>query len=291
MIKQWSLSTAAVAFGLMSSLAWAQSGTHVSGHRTGSNAKQAVKSGQRASGSHVSGHRTGNHQTETRMSSQRNRSRSMAGNRSSARQRYGAASTHRRNRASANARSSAALSPRLFMTKAAQINIGEIRGGQLALTRALNANVREYAQHMIEEHNSANRLLKQLAASERVKLPNDTDRKHKAIANRLAKFHGSQFDRAYMRAMVQGHQDAVRLFERQAANGNDPEVRAYASRMLPALREHLIIAQRLYNTRAVQTGEKMRAPMKMNLNNNASGEGGQPNGGQTNMDEHAGHDH
>jgi len=145
---------------------------------------------------------------------------------------------------------------RQFMMKAAHINIGEVKGGELAQTRAVNAYVRDYAQHMIEDHSSANMKLKQLASSEGVNLPNDTDQKHKVVANRLAKLSGAPFDRAYMLAMVRGHKEAIMIFQNQAKNGRDPEIRSFAAGMIPGLRMHLSMAQDIYNSRSVQRGAK-----------------------------------
>jgi putative membrane protein len=177
------------------------------------------------------------------------------------------------------ARRSRSNPDRLFMVKAAHINIGEVKGGQLALTRAVNASVRDYAQMMIRDHSQANVQLKRLAAQEGVRLPNDTDQKHKALANRLAKLSGAPFDRAFMQAMVQGHRNAIALFTNEAQNGRDPQVRAWASATLPALRKHLQHAQQLANSRAVRTGEKM-TPAPRTDGMNGQGQGGGDQGGQ-----------
>lgn len=167
---------------------------------------------------------------------------------------------------------------RTFMVQAAQINIGEVQGGRLAHTRAVNASVRDYAQMLIEDHSSANNQLKRLAAQKGVNLPNDTDRKHKAVANRLAKFSGAPFDRAYTRAMVIGHQQAIALFQRYLRTGTDPDVRSYAAKMLPGLRKHLHHARQLANSRAVRTGEKMSPGANMNMGGTGRGAGGERGG-------------
>lgn len=153
--------------------------------------------------------------------------------------------------------SAPATGERQFLMKAAHINIAEVKTGELAQTRAVNAQVRDYAQMMIEDHSSANNQLKRLAANEGFRLPNDTDRKHKAVANRLARLSGAPFDRAYMNAMVKGHQEAIMLFRQQARNGRDPDVRRWAATMLPGLQKHLQLARRLATSRAVVTGAKM----------------------------------
>ena len=66
----------------------------------------------------------------------------------------------------------------------------------------------------------------------------------KAVAE-LAALQGAEFDRRYMEAMLKDHQESVRLFERQAKNGEDPELKALAAKTLPQLQAHLQKAQQI----------------------------------------------
>lgn len=60
---------------------------------------------------------------------------------------------------------------------------------------------------------------------------------------KLMRLSGAQFDSAFMRQQVQHHQKDVAEFERMATNSSDSEVRAWAAKTLPTLREHLSQAQ------------------------------------------------
>ena len=44
---------------------------------------------------------------------------------------------------------------------------------------------------------------------------------------------------------VSAHKDAVSLFERYSKDGDNPDLKAFASKTLPALKEHLQMAQNL----------------------------------------------
>lgn len=48
---------------------------------------------------------------------------------------------------------------------------------------------------------------------------------------------GAEFDRAYMNMTVSDHSKAIQLYQK-AANSNDADIRAFAVKMLPALRQH-----------------------------------------------------
>ena len=39
--------------------------------------------------------------------------------------------------------------------------------------------------------------------------------------------------------LEKSHRESINLFEREANEGSDPELKAFASKTLPALREHL----------------------------------------------------
>lgn len=56
---------------------------------------------------------------------------------------------------------------------------------------------------------------------------------------------GAAFDRGFMEAQVKAHQEAIALFEAQANGGGDAELKAFAQKQLPALRNHLKQAQDL----------------------------------------------
>ena len=56
---------------------------------------------------------------------------------------------------------------------------------------------------------------------------------------------GAEFDRAYIDAMVADHKKTVALFEAESQNGNDPEIKAFATKTLPVLRKHLEVVTAL----------------------------------------------
>jgi putative membrane protein len=71
------------------------------------------------------------------------------------------------------------------------------------------------------------------------------DPKHKAASDKLSRLSGADFDREYMRMMVKDHAKKVEMFEREATKGKDPDVKAWAAKTLPTVREHLQMARDL----------------------------------------------
>ena len=63
------------------------------------------------------------------------------------------------------------------------------------------------------------------------------------MASKLTNLSGAEFDRAYTDEMVQAHQRAVQLFEDVSHTAGDPDLKAFAAKVLPTLRHHLEMAQ------------------------------------------------
>jgi putative membrane protein len=132
-----------------------------------------------------------------------------------------------------------------FMTKAAQANMAEVELGKLGAEKGQKAEVKQYGQHMVDDHSKANKELQELASQEGATLPTYVDPTHKAAKARLEKLSGEAFDRAFAAQMVKDHQAAVAMFRTQARTGKDPEVKAWAEKTLPNLEEHLKQARAL----------------------------------------------
>lgn len=139
----------------------------------------------------------------------------------------------------AGANSDLKHSDKSFMEKAAKAGQKEVAVSQIALERATNPKVREFAQMMVDDHGQANGELTQLASGRGLALPVTTVKTDKWTDKKAA-----NFDKDYVDEMVDDHQEAVSLFEK-AAKSDDPAVAAFAQRYLPKLQEHLAHAKQL----------------------------------------------
>jgi len=142
-----------------------------------------------------------------------------------------------------------------FVKKAAQGGLAEVELGQMATQKAASEDVKKFGQRMVDDHSRANDQLKQVAEQKHIDIPTELNAKDKATKARLEKLSGEQFDRAYMRDMVQDHRKDVSEFERASKTAKDPAVKSFAEQTLPTLREHLKEAQRI-----APTQQKTSAP-------------------------------
>ena len=124
-------------------------------------------------------------------------------------------------------------------------NMAEVETGKLALEKAQDPKVKEFAQHMVDDHGKMLDEVKQLAQSKGVDLPSAPDAKHEKVMKKLQSASGASFDREYMRAMVKDHRDALKLAQRTAKGAKDPDLKAAAQKAAPDIQEHLKMAQDL----------------------------------------------
>ncbi|HSV27971.1 MAG TPA: DUF4142 domain-containing protein [Candidatus Omnitrophota bacterium] len=141
--------------------------------------------------------------------------------------------------------SSAAVTDKQFVADAASMGLNEVSVGRLAAERASSPQVRSFGRHMAEEHGRNNDRLRAAASQAAVPVPSQPDREEIAKMDKLDDLSGPAFDRAFVNQMVADHQEAVRLFEQQANQGQNPSLRTYATQTLPRLRQHLSDAQAL----------------------------------------------
>lgn len=146
----------------------------------------------------------------------------------------------------------------------------EIELGKLASQRAVNPEVKQFAQMMVKDHTMAGNELKDIAAKYSVQPTTTIDSKHQDVMDRLSKLHGAEFDREYVKAMVDDHGNAVDSLEsrvdsnaslkdkitnkdskdtdvvpEQTNNAPAAAVNEWSAKVLPTVRHHLDEAKTL----------------------------------------------
>jgi putative membrane protein len=130
-----------------------------------------------------------------------------------------------------------------FVKEAAEGGMLEVELGKLAADKATNDEVKAFGRRMQEDHSKANEELKQIADNKDVKIPSALEGKQKRTLDRLSKLSGSEFDRQYMRTMVDDHKEDVKAFQREADKAKDPDIKQFAGKYAPIIKEHLQLAQ------------------------------------------------
>lgn len=140
-----------------------------------------------------------------------------------------------------------------FVTSAGQGNMAEVLTATVALTKTSDRQVQSYAEMLIDQHTHSNMKLARLLTNGRVSFPTSPGQEHMQTLQRLQGMSGEQFDRAFLQAQIQAHQQNHDMFQRAAQSLQDEELKNFAQMSLPLLQAHLRIAQDLANQMGMGT--------------------------------------
>jgi putative membrane protein len=138
----------------------------------------------------------------------------------------------------------------------------EVELGNIAKERAASSEVKQFGEMMVRDHSKAGEALKQVAMQYAIPQPAGLDKPHTDLKNKLSGLTGAEFDREYMRAMVEGHENVVDRLQTRASEdrigenkgqvkpeSSDNPVEAalnqWAANALPTTRHHLDEAKRI----------------------------------------------
>lgn len=154
---------------------------------------------------------------------------------------------------------------REFLTKAMDASTAEVELGRMAQQKAASADVKRFAQMMVTDHGKALDELKPIAGRLGTPMVAQLDDEHRDLRDRLSRLDGAEFDREYMQAMVDGHEDVIDLLQTRADEDRvgdnkgtaTPErsgdamataVNQWAAKALPTTRHHLEEARRIHDS-------------------------------------------
>jgi putative membrane protein len=131
-----------------------------------------------------------------------------------------------------------------FVLRVADHDARRMEAARLAGTRALDPQVKAFAGRMVTDHTRTSAELMTFARARSIIVKSDPG-VAQLVANTFAGMAGARFDVAYASLAVTDHEASIALFEEESRGGRDAELKAWASRTLPTLREHLRLAREL----------------------------------------------
>jgi putative membrane protein len=126
-----------------------------------------------------------------------------------------------------------------FATDAANGGLTEVAAGKVAEQKAVNQKVKDFAAMMVKDHGKANEELMAIAKAKNITLPAAPGQDQQKELSDLSAKSTSDFDKAYVDAMVDGHKKAISLFEDASKNCKDAELKTFATNTLPIIKGHL----------------------------------------------------
>jgi putative membrane protein len=125
-----------------------------------------------------------------------------------------------------------------FVDFAAQTDMTEAHLGQLAQQNAASQAVKDYASMLVTDHTNDYTKLTAIATKAGVVVPKGLDAKHEKMIAPFEKLKGAAFDARYAKTMVTGHEAAIAAYNKESRDGQNADLKTYATEDLPTLQKH-----------------------------------------------------
>jgi putative membrane protein len=132
-----------------------------------------------------------------------------------------------------------------FLDTVAQSDMTIVHIGKIAEERAEASNLKDFAKMLVQDHTKDYEELTALAAKSGDKIPTAIDKQNNQTISKLDKDKGKTFDHAFLSAEATEHEKLLSAFKHEANHGSNPDIKAYANKVLPNLERHLHTAEDL----------------------------------------------
>jgi len=143
------------------------------------------------------------------------------------------------------------LQEKMFLRKAAEGGIAEVKLGQLAAQKATSDDVKAFGQKMVDDHTKLNLDMAQVADSLGVMLPKTMNKDDQAEYDKLNKLSGNDFDMEYLSFMVQDHHKDLRAFRIEAASPTDPALHDAVVNAENVIHDHKVMVDKLARAKGI----------------------------------------
>lgn len=142
-----------------------------------------------------------------------------------------------------------------FVEDASAKGVAEVEAGKLAQEKGTAADVKAFGAMMVKDHTAANEKLKSIADQKKLEVSTDAELLDKAKAMILDLRSAKSFDQAYANNQVKAHEATIEIFEDEIKNGDDGQLKAFATETLPKLKAHLEQAKTLAKAHGGDAGQ------------------------------------
>ena len=143
-----------------------------------------------------------------------------------------------------------------FVQQSTEAQLAEINFGRLAVEQSSNPEVKAFGQRMVDDHTKGLDEEDKAASKAGITPAQSMNAQDRETLTKLSGLQGAAFDAEYVPAQVTAHKKAIALFEAEARTGKNADVKAVAEKLLPVLREHLRLAEKLASSKTAATDGK-----------------------------------
>jgi putative membrane protein len=140
---------------------------------------------------------------------------------------------------------------KIFLRKAAQGGMAEVKLGQLAAQKGSSDDVKAFGQKMVDDHTKLNNDMAPIADSMGVRLPTNLNKEDLAEYDKLNALSGNDFDMEYLSFMVKDHHKDLHEFRQEAASTSDPTLQTAVNNATKVIHEHSMMVDKLARDKGV----------------------------------------
>lgn len=133
----------------------------------------------------------------------------------------------------------------LFVAEAASAAMLQLRLSEAASEKAVSPEAKELARQMQQDHQGLLTDLQNMVNQTMFVLPQELGNAHQKIYDEVNERTGIGFDLAYVRQVNKLHNNLLDRYSDIADNGNNMEVKMFASKQLPLIRQHKELAEKI----------------------------------------------
>jgi putative membrane protein len=143
------------------------------------------------------------------------------------------------------------MQDKMFLRKAAEGGIAEVKLGQLAAQKGSSEDVKTFGQKMVDDHTKLNNEMAQVADSIGVMLPKSMNKEDQAEYDKLNALSGNDFDVEYLSFMVKDHHKDLHEFRLEAASHADPTLHDEVVKAQGIIHEHTVMVDKLARAKGI----------------------------------------
>lgn len=144
------------------------------------------------------------------------------------------------------------MQDKAFVRKAMEGSMAEVKLGQLAQQKSNSPDLKQFGEKMQQDHSQLNDQMKPIAQQLGVEPPQKISKKDEKLDAKLQNMSGTQFNDAYIKAMVKDHEDDLQEFRREAQNTQNPQLKQAAQQGEQVIEQHLALIKQIAKDHGVK---------------------------------------
>lgn len=147
------------------------------------------------------------------------------------------------------------MADKQFVKQAMQGGMAEVQLGQLASQRASSADVKQFGEQMVADHTKLGEQMQPLAMQLGVAAPKEVSKKDKELMAKLEKLSGTEFDNAYIAAMVKDHKKDSEEFKTELQQTQNPDLKQLVQQGGEVIDHHLAMIDQIAQSHNLMTSK------------------------------------